>query len=160
MWLPADLRSGSEPALVPVAPHQTDVRVRFYELDPYNHVNHSVYIQYFETARIELLSEVGFGLDTLQTRGQQLVVVGLRTRFLRTAGLGDVLTVESGILNAGRVRTTWAQRISLSADVVATQLVDFATTDLAGRPLRTRTELTEAMTPYAVDEHWLGRHTP
>jgi len=160
MWVPADLRSGSEPALVPVAPHQTDVRVRFYELDPYNHVNHSVYIQYFETARIELLSEVGFGLDTLQTRGQQLVVVGLRTRFLRTAGLGDVLTVESGILNAGRVRTTWAQRISLSADVVATQLVDFATTDLAGRPLRTRTELTEAMTPYAVDEHWLGRHTP
>lgn len=160
MWVPADLRSGSEPALVPVAPHQTDVRVRFYELDPYNHVNHSVYIQYFETARIELLSEVGFGLDTLQKRGQQLVVVGLRTRFLRTAGLGDVLTVESGMLNAGRVRTTWAQRISLSADVVATQLVDFATTDLAGRPVRTRTELTEAMTPYAVDEHWLGKHTP
>lgn len=142
------------------SPHQTELRVRFYELDPYNHVNHSVYIQYFESARIELLSEIGFGLDTLQDRGQQLVVLSLRTRFLTAAGLGDVLTVESGLLDAGRVRTTWAQRIGRGDKSVATQIVEFATTDPAGRPLRTPADLTEAMAPFAVDESWLGKETP
>jgi acyl-ACP thioesterase len=43
--------------------HTTSVKVRFYELDPYDHVNHTNYFAYFETARIEYLSELGWGLD-------------------------------------------------------------------------------------------------
>ncbi len=35
--------------------HRATIKVRFYELDPYGHVNHSVYIQYFEAARAEWL---------------------------------------------------------------------------------------------------------
>ena len=35
--------------------HRTTIRVRFYELDPYNHVNHSVYVSYFESARVEFV---------------------------------------------------------------------------------------------------------
>ena len=45
--------------------HRTTIRVRFYELDPYNHVNHSVYVSYFESARVELLAEAGYGVSTV-----------------------------------------------------------------------------------------------
>ena len=40
--------------------HVATINVRFYELDPYNHVNHSVYVQYCEVARVEWLTDVGF----------------------------------------------------------------------------------------------------
>ena len=35
--------------------HQLDIKVRFCELDPYGHVNHSIYVQYFEAGRVEAL---------------------------------------------------------------------------------------------------------
>ena len=33
--------------------HETTIAVRFSELDPYGHVNHAVYLTYFEQARCE-----------------------------------------------------------------------------------------------------------
>lgn len=155
--------------------HTTQLRVRFYELDPYGHVNHSVYIQYFETARVELLSEMGFGLDTMRERDTAFVVTRIATRFLQPAALLDHLVVETGLVSAGRVRSKWAQRIRLAggdaaqgnihqrdhqADVVATQIVDFATTNLEGRPRRAPDGLTAAIEPYAVGDDWLGKHHP
>ena len=62
--------------------HETSVKVRFYELDPYDHVNHTNYFSYFETARIEYLTEMGWGLDVLKSEGFQLVVVEIRGAFL------------------------------------------------------------------------------
>ena len=43
----------------------TTIKVRFHELDPYGHVNHGVYLNYFEAARIEVLDAVGFGLNAV-----------------------------------------------------------------------------------------------
>ena len=53
-------------------PHRTTIRVRFYELDPYNHVNHSVYVSYFESARVELLAEVGYSLASMRAAGRSI----------------------------------------------------------------------------------------
>ena len=47
--------------------HRTSVSVRFAELDPYNHVNHAVYVTYFEVARTVALTSVGMALGTLNT---------------------------------------------------------------------------------------------
>lgn len=141
-------------------PHSSSLRVRFYELDPYGHVNHATYIQYFETARVELLDEVGFGLSALAERGEQLVVIGLRTRFIGTAGLGDELTIESGVLSWGRARSTWAQRIRRGDDTIVTQLVEFAATNAAGRAIRSPEDLLAAVSQFSVREDWLGKHAP
>ena len=54
--------------------HRTTIRVRFYELDPYNHVNHSVYVSYFESARVELLAEAGYSLASMRANGRSIVV--------------------------------------------------------------------------------------
>jgi acyl-CoA thioesterase FadM len=48
---------------------RTPISVRFYELDPYGHLNHSVYIQYFEVGRIDMFASFGWTLGGLADLG-------------------------------------------------------------------------------------------
>lgn len=116
--------------------HTTSVKVRFYELDPYDHVNHTNYFAYFETARIEYLSEIGWGLDILKERGLQFVVVEAHARFLSAATYGQELIIHTWVDQVGRVKSTWQQRMLTGDDQVARLEVTFAATDLAGKPRR------------------------
>jgi acyl-CoA thioester hydrolase len=116
--------------------HTTSVKVRFYELDPYDHVNHTNYFSYFETARIEYLTDMGWGLDRLKAQGWQLVVVELKARFLAAARYGEELTIHTWIEDAGRVRSTWRQTMLRGEEEVARLTVEAAFTDLEGRPRR------------------------
>ena len=72
-------------------PHLHHVKVRFYELDPYGHLNHSVYVQLFETGRIELLHEANLGLPDLEKIGFRFIVAKIETKFLSSAIGGDSL---------------------------------------------------------------------
>lgn len=125
--------------------HTTDVKVRFYELDPYGHVNHTNYLAYFEAARVEFLEEAGFGLLTMQERGWQIVVVELVARFQSAAGLNDVLTIQTRVGEIGRVSSTWHQTMSRHGDPVAELDIKAAITDLAGRPRRLPPEFAAAV---------------
>jgi acyl-CoA thioester hydrolase len=130
-------------------PFVTSLRVRFYELDPYDHVNHAAYVQYFEVARIELLESVGMGLIELKGRGIHLVVTELRTRFLSSAGSGDLLTVDTEVAELRRVSTRWRQRLLRDGELLAEQEIVVAATTVAGRPTRVPGDLIEAISPYA-----------
>jgi acyl-CoA thioester hydrolase len=123
--------------------HTTSVKVRFYELDPYDHVNHTNYFAYFETARVEYLNELGWGLDVLKARGSQLVVVEISARFLLAARYGEELTIHTWVEDAGRVKSTWRQTMWRGDEEVARLLVTAAFTDLEGRPRRLPTEFVE-----------------
>ncbi len=127
--------------------HHTELRVRFYELDPYDHVNHTNYLAYFETARIEYLTDLGWGMDVLKRLGHQLVVVELTARFVSTAGLNDTLTISTEVGEVGRVTSTWHQEMKRGTDLVATLDVKAAFTDLMGRPKRVPTDFKEAAVP-------------
>lgn len=126
--------------------HTTSIRVRFYELDPYDHVNHINYFAYFETARIEFLAQLGFGLDVLKKEGWQLVVTEIKARFLAAARYGDELTIETTVLDVGRVRSTWSQRLLRGSEEVASIELTAAFTDLDGRPRRIPEEFAAALT--------------
>ena len=97
------------------------LRVRFFELDPYAHVNHSVYVQYFEEARISTLSEIGESVDDLISRDIALVITDIQTRYFAPAFLGDELTIESGISDLRGASTTWVQKIRKDGLIIATQ---------------------------------------
>ncbi|MFQ5524014.1 MAG: acyl-CoA thioesterase [Acidimicrobiia bacterium] len=116
--------------------HTTSLKVRFYELDPYDHVNHTNYFSYFETARIEFLAEKGLGLDVLKERGLQLVVVELRARFLAAATYGEELTIVTWVVEMGRVKSTWRQLMLRDGEEVAHLEISAAFTDPKGRPRR------------------------
>ena len=117
--------------------HETSVKVRFYELDPYDHVNHTNYFSYFETARIEYLTEMGWALDRLKHDGFQLVVVEIEARFLAAARYGQELTIRTWVEDAGRVKSVWRQLMTRGEEEeVARIKVTAAFTDLDGRPRR------------------------
>lgn len=125
--------------------HSTTVRVRFYELDPYGHVNHSVYIQYFEAARVRWLTEVGFPLEKLQEDGIQIVVAELNTRYLGSAGPDDELVVETELADLRRVSMTFRQRIRREGETLVEQTINAACVNPAGRPTRVPTTLVAAL---------------
>ena len=88
-------------------PHRHPVKVRFYELDPYGHLNHSVYVQLFETGRIELLEEAGIPLQVLEEQGYRFLVSRIETSFLRPVGAGTELVVETEVAEIRRASSIW-----------------------------------------------------
>jgi len=142
--------SNTAPASVAAVPHLHPVKVRFYELDPYGHLNHSVYVQLFETGRVELLDEAALGLHDLEGEGYRFVVTQIATRFLASAVGGDALVVETEVLEIRRASSRWGQRIMRNDEVLATQEVVAAVTSTGGRPVRIPESMVERLTPYLV----------
>jgi len=131
--------------------HRFPIRVRFYELDPYHHVNHAVYIQYFEAARIELLREAGMTLQGMMDDGVMIVVTDITTRFIRSALGNDELVVETEVLKFKRVTSRWRQRLLRGDEVIVEQELGAAVTNLAGRPIRFPEHMVEMLRPYLVE---------
>ena len=124
---------------------RTLISVRFYELDPYGHLNHSVYIQYFEVGRIDMFAAFGWTLGGLADLGTQVVVSSIETTFLAPGREADELVVESWVEEVKRVTTTFGQRIMRGETVLAEQRVVGACLNLEGRPMRFPAEMSTAM---------------
>ncbi len=131
--------------------HRLEIKVRFYEIDPYGHLNHSAFIQYFETGRVELLEEVGLGLSHFREQGYQFVVSGIETDFLKTVHEGDTVIVETEVIELRRASSIWQQRLLRDGEVVARQKVRAAITDDNGKPTRPPDTLEETLRPYFAD---------
>jgi acyl-CoA thioester hydrolase len=123
----------------------TTIDVRFYELDPYGHVNHGVYLNYFEVARIDLLDSIGFGLPRLRELGFHLLVVEAHVNFRAPAMAGDRLVVHSRLSELKRASATWLQEIRRDETLIATNEVRSAITGADGRPIKAPPELTQAL---------------
>lgn len=132
--------------------HRFPIRVRFYELDPYHHVNHAVYVQYFEAARIELLRESGLTLQGMMDDGVMIVVTDIATRFVRAAEADDELVVETEVLEFKRVTSRWRQRLRRNGEVMVEQELGAAVTNLSGRPIRFPAEMVERLRPYLTEQ--------
>ena len=130
--------------------HRVDIKVRFYELDPYGHLNHSAYIQFFETGRIELLEEVGVGLESFAARGYRFVVNRIQTSFDRPVHATETITVETEVVEFRRASSVWRQRLMRGDEVVARQEVRAAITNTEGKPARVPPDVIEALGPYFV----------
>jgi len=130
--------------------HRTPIKVRFYELDPYRHLNHSVYIQYFEVGRIDLFGAFGWSLIVMAELGTQIVVTDMQTRFLLPGVEGDELVVETWVEEIKRVTALFGQRIVRGDEVLAIQTIRGACITLEGRPTRFPDELLAGLESYVT----------
>ena len=126
------------------------MKVRFGELDPYNHVNHSVYVAWFEAGRCEAMAAVGASLTRLQELGARMVVADLTVRYKKSAVADDTVVVETWIGELGRVVGTWRQRILRLTDdgtveVLCEAEVRAGACDAHGRPHRLPPEAADAL---------------
>ncbi len=128
--------------------HRTPIKVRFYELDPYRHLNHSVYIQYFEVGRIDLFGAFGWSLTGMADLGTQVVVTDMQTRFLAPGVEGNELVVETWVEELKRVTALFGQRIMRNEEILAVQSIRGACVTLQGRPTRFPDELLAGLESY------------
>lgn len=133
-----------------MAPHRLSLQVRFGELDPYNHVNHAVYVAWFEAGRCEAMASVGCSLVTLAELGAQVVVADLTVKYRRPAVADDTVIVETWIADLGRVVGTWHQRIvrvahDSTVEVLCEATVRAGACDATGRPHRLPAAASEAL---------------
>jgi acyl-CoA thioester hydrolase len=131
--------------------HKTPISVRFYELDPYRHLNHSVYIQYFETGRIDVFKAMGWSLTQMADLGTQVVVAGIETQFFLPGVEGDDLVVETWVEEVKRVSMHFGQRIVRGDEILASQTVHGACVGVEGKPKRIPDELLSGLRRFTAE---------
>ena len=92
-------------------PHvfESRFKVRSYELDGFAHLNHAVFLNYFEQARFDVFEAGGFPAPDIQARGWGVYVVKIEVEFLREARFGDELVVKSWVPEVGRSSMVFEQ---------------------------------------------------
>lgn len=90
---------------------ETHVTTRSYEMDAFGHLNHAVYLNYFEVARIRLLEEVGFPVQELLGRGWGVHVVRVEVDYRKEAFMGERVRIRTRLHHTRRSRVTVAQQI-------------------------------------------------
>lgn len=73
-------------------------QVRGYELDGYGHVNHAVYLNYFEYARWCMIDEAGCGADYFTRNGMSPVIVRAEVDYKAPCFLAEWVTSETELL--------------------------------------------------------------
>ena len=120
------------------APACVRLKVRYYEVDSYGHVNHANYVHYFEAGRVEALESLGLSLEEMRKLGYLLVATDLSIRFLAPARSGDTLEILTHIRDIQGARTRWVQEARMVTDgrLLATAEVTGAFIAESGRPVR------------------------
>ncbi len=75
----------------------TRLRVRYDECDPMGFVHHSIYLQYFEIGRTELLRASGGRYRDMEAAGQFVVVVRIDCRYRSPARYDDEIEIQTRI---------------------------------------------------------------
>src|SRR5678816_3367845 len=88
----------------PQQSHTITIRVRYPECDPMGYLHHSVYLQYFEMGRVELLRAMGFSYAELERRGFFFVVVKVDVRYKAPARYDEELTLVTRVEKQTHVR--------------------------------------------------------
>jgi acyl-CoA thioester hydrolase len=96
----------------------TEIPVAWGDMDAFGHVNNTVYLRWFETARIEWLDQVEFPEDGV------LGPILARTEidYRRPVKWRDTVTVSVGVIRVGRTSVTLGYRVmsaSFGGEVVA-----------------------------------------
>jgi len=97
--------------------YETELQVRFRDIDAMGHVNNAVYATYLEQARVDYYDEVlGVGLDDIDT-----VLVNLEIDYRHEVRLDDeTVTIAMGVRSIGESSVTVAYEVRAGDRVAAT----------------------------------------
>jgi acyl-CoA thioester hydrolase len=132
--------------------------VRYYECDPLGHVNHAVYVSYFETGRLEAMAACGLRFSDLMKRGYALVASDIFVQYKMAAVLEDHLEVQTWISGFRGARSVWQQELYRCRDraLLAQAVVHGAFTTADGRPIRIPAHVRQPLEAYYLpDDVWV-----
>lgn len=91
--------------------HETAVRIRYKDTDRMGVVYYGNYLTFFETGRTELMRRIGIPNKALEARGYILPVVDAAVTYRGNAGYDEIITVQTTISRATRVRIRFDYRV-------------------------------------------------
>ncbi|GLI39158.1 acyl-CoA thioesterase [Geobacter hydrogenophilus] len=77
--------------------HETQIKVRFNEIDAYRVAWHGHYVAWMEVGRSALAEQFGLDVESLAAAGFLGPVVTLELKYLQPALLGEILTVRTSL---------------------------------------------------------------
>jgi len=75
--------------------YEQTIVIREEHLDTFGHVNNARYLEIFEQARWDLITDNGFGLDYVKASGTGPVILEITLRFLREVKNRQRMTIRS-----------------------------------------------------------------
>ncbi|MBK78072.1 MAG: thioesterase [Flavobacteriaceae bacterium] len=80
------------------------ILVRYYETDQMGFVHHSNYLRYFELARIEWISSLGFSYQKMEEKGYLMPVINANVNYKKPLNFGKSFRVKIQSNNIPKVK--------------------------------------------------------
>jgi acyl-CoA thioester hydrolase len=127
-------------------PFATEVIVRFAETDAQGIVNNSVYLVWFELARVEYLERFAGGYPALRAKGIEAFVLESHVNYRAPARFADRLRIEARCGRPRGARFRFDYRIARDGEAIADGWTSHACVDARTlRPTRVPAWLAEAL---------------
>lgn len=72
-----------------------NMTIKEHHLDTFGHVNNATYLQIFEEARWELITNNGYGLDKVKSTGLGPVITDINIKFLKELKTREKITITT-----------------------------------------------------------------
>jgi acyl-CoA thioester hydrolase len=127
-------------------PYRLTDNVRFADLDPNQHVNNAVYATYFETGRVTLMKDQGYGLVP---PGLAWIMVRLDIHFRAELRWPGTIEMGLGVAKFGRTSVTFDQVVfSAGTCVASAQSVSVLIDENTRRPTPLTAEIVRNFQPW------------
>jgi thioesterase-3 len=82
--------------------HEKNIVISEAHLDSFGHVNNARYLELLEMARWDLITERGFGIETIRTSGTGPTILEINIRFLRELSPRDAVVIRTEMISYER----------------------------------------------------------
>ena len=127
-------------------PFTTEVSVRFAETDAQGIVHNSVYLVWFELARVEYLARFAGGYQALRDQGIEALVLEANVHYLAPARFADTVRIHASCGDVRGARFSYEYLVERNGERVADGTTRHATVDARTlRPTRVPDWLADAI---------------
>lgn len=88
-----------------------NIRVLYSDTDSYGVVWHGAYTKWFEAARVGLVEELGFDLETLESNGIVFPVVEMNIRYKSSARMNERIEIKTKIKEVRPMSITFEHNV-------------------------------------------------
>ena len=114
--------------------HSIQIRVRYPECDPMGYLHHSIFLQYFEMGRVELLRSLGHSYADMERDGIFFVVVKVAIHYKAPARYDEELTLTTRVARRTFVRFDHSYELKRGDTLIAEGTTTIACVGRDGQP--------------------------
>ena len=127
--------------------HESFIRVRYGDTDQMGFAHHAEFLLWFETARTELLRDLGFRYRDLEARGILLTVIESQCRHLKPAFYDELIRVRAWTEELRKLKMRIAYEVhDESGKLLATGYTVLGSIGRDGRPNPLPDDVTGSLT--------------